>query len=266
MADYCPGRVLFFARSAEQPVLAAHRTKGGKVVFVRDNAIIAAEGTWEAKIVDLAGVPMTMGGAIGFQVENAMAAAAAAWTLGVPFQVIRHALETFICSSAKAPGRFNVLHFRGATIVLDYGHNVSALKALIDGIHHIPAERRVILYTATGDRRDQDIIAQGEVVANAFDEWVLFQDYSSRGRKEGEVVRLLQQGIKPGARVKRCHEPQGGERAAIEFTLNLMRPGDLLVVQVDQVLRAMEWIEQYLARLGHETPTADKPALVPAKG
>jgi len=266
MAAYCPGRVLFFARSAEQPVLAAHRAKGGKVVFVRDNAIFAAEGAWEAKIADLSAVPMTLGGTIGFQVENAMAAAGAAWTLGVPFQVIRHALETFVCSAAKVPGRFNVIHFRGATIVLDYGHNVSALKALIEGISHFPAERRLILYTATGDRRDQDIIDQGELVANAFDEWVLFQDISSRGRKDGEIAKLLKQGIKPGSRVKKCHEPAGRERAVIEYTLSLMQPGDLVVVQVDQVIAAMDWIEQYLAKLALETSPSDKPALVPTTG
>lgn len=262
MADYCPGRVLYFARSADQPVLAAHRAKGEKVCFVRDNAIIAAEGTWEAKIADLAGVPMTMDGAIGFQVENAMAAAAAAWTLGVPFQTIRHALETFAANPSKAPGRFNVINFRGATIVLDYGHNTSALRALIDGLNHFPCERRVILYTATGDRRDQDIIAQGELVAEAFDVWVLFQDFSARGRKPGEVPGLLRQGIKPTSRVKECIEVQGNERVAIEATLDLMQPGDLVLVQVDQVHAAMEWIEQYLNRLALEAPTAT----VPAKG
>lgn len=262
MADYCPGRVLYFARSADQSVLAAHRAKGGKVCFVRDNAIIAAEGTWEAKIADLTGVPMTMDGAIGFQVENAMAAAAAAWTLGVPFQTIRHALETFAANPTKAPGRFNVLNFRGATIVLDYGHNTSALRALIDGLNHFPCERRVILYTATGDRRDQDIIAQGELVAEAFDVWVLFQDVSARGRKPGEVPALLRKGIMPTSRVKECIEIHGNERQAIESTLDLMQPGDLVLVQVDQVHAAMEWIEQYLNRLALEAPTA----MVPAKG
>ncbi len=265
MADYCPGKVLFFARSADQPVLAAHRAKGGKVIFVRDNAIIAAEGTWEAKIADLAGVPMTMGGAIGFQVENAMSAAAAAWTLGVPFQIIRHALETFAANPTKAPGRFNVINFRGATIVLDYGHNTSALRALIDGLNHFPSERRVILYTATGDRRDQDIIAQGELVAEAFDVWVLFQDVSARGRKPGEVPALLRKGVKPTSRVKECIELEGNERYAIETTLDLMQPGDLMLVQVDQVHAAMEWIEQYLNRLALETPT-NQPATVPLKG
>lgn len=261
MADYCPGKVLFFARSADQPVLATHRAKGGKVVFVRDNALIAAEGTWEAKIVDLAAVPMTMGGAIGFQVENAMAAAAAAWTLGVPFQTIRHALETFAANPSKAPGRFNVINFRGATVVLDYGHNASALRALIDGLNNFPAERRVILYTATGDRRDQDIILQGEIVAEAFDVWVLFQDVSARGRQPGEVPALLRKGIKPTSRVKECIEIDGNERQAIESTLDLMQPGDLVLVQVDQVHAAMEWIEQYLNRLALEAP-----GKVPAKG
>lgn len=265
MADYCPGKVLYFARSADQPVLAAHRAKGGKVIFVRDNAIIAAEGTWEAKIADLSGVPMTMGGAIGFQVENAMSAAAAAWTLGVPFQIIRHALETFAANPSKAPGRFNVINFRGATIVLDYGHNTSALKALIDGLNHFPSERRVILYTATGDRRDQDIIAQGELVAEAFDVWVLFQDVSARGRKPGEVPALLRKGVKPTSRVKECIELEGNERYAIESTLDLMQPGDLVLVQVDQVHAAMEWIEQYLNRLALET-TTNQPASVPLKG
>ncbi len=265
MADYCPGKVLYFARSADQPVLAAHRAKGGKVCFVRDNAIIAAEGPWEAKIADLASVPMTMGGAIGFQVENAMSAAAAAWTLGVPFQIIRHALETFAATPSKAPGRFNVINFRGATIVLDYGHNASALRALIDGLNNFPAERRVILYTATGDRRDQDIIAQGELVAEAFDVWVLFQDTSARGRKPGEVPALLRKGIKPASRVKECIEIDGNERYAIESTLDLMQPGDLVLVQVDQVHAAMEWIEQYLSRLALESP-ANQTASVPAKG
>lgn len=265
MAEFCPGNVLYFARSAQQPVLAAHRAKGGKVVFVRDQAIMVAEGAWEAKIADLSSVPMTMGGTIGFQVENALAATGAAWTLGVPLQTIRHALETFVCNTAKAPGRFNVLHFRGATIVLDYGHNTSALKALIEALNQFPAERRVILYTATGDRRDQDIIEQGRLVADAFDEWVLFQDYSARGRQEGEIIRLLKQGIRPGSRVKKCHEPQGGERAAIEYTLSLMQPGDLLLVQVDQVIPAMEWIEQYLARKALESPPVSS-TLVPLKG
>ena len=44
MAEKCPGAVLYFSRHADDPVLGAHRQKNGRVLFVRDGVIIAAEG------------------------------------------------------------------------------------------------------------------------------------------------------------------------------------------------------------------------------
>ncbi|MDZ4686651.1 MAG: cyanophycin synthetase [Planctomycetaceae bacterium] len=260
MAAFCPGKVLFFARSSEQPVLAAHRARGGKVVFIRDNALIAAEGEWEAKIADLSAVPLTMGGLIGFQIENTMAAAAGAWTLGVPLQTIRHALETFVNTAAKAPARFNVTKFRGATIVIDYGHNVSAIEALLEAFGQMPHERRLIVYTAAGDRRDEDIIRQAELIADGFDHWVLYEDACTRGRADGEVIRLMKQGIQQGKRLKSCLETRG-EFNAISMTLDMMRAGDLVLVQADQVEAAIQFVDDYLARLA-QSPTATNPVSV----
>ncbi len=45
MAARCEGRVLFFARSESEPILAAHRAAGGCVAFVRHGWIVIAEGT-----------------------------------------------------------------------------------------------------------------------------------------------------------------------------------------------------------------------------
>ncbi len=72
-------------------------------------------------------MPLTHGGHVGFQVENALAAAAAAWVLGVPCEVILAGLESFVADLERAPARFNLLEFNGATVVLDYGHNISSL-------------------------------------------------------------------------------------------------------------------------------------------
>ena len=44
MAEHCPGSVIFFARDGDHPVIAAHRAAGGRAVFVRDEAIVLAEG------------------------------------------------------------------------------------------------------------------------------------------------------------------------------------------------------------------------------
>jgi cyanophycin synthetase len=254
MAAFCPGKVLFFARSPVQPVLAAHRARGGKVVFVRDGALFAAEGDWEAKIADLAQVPLTIGGLIGFQIENAMAAAAGAWTLGVPFQTIRHALETFVNTTAKAPARFNVVKFGGATIVIDYGHNASAIEALLEAFGQMPHERRLIVYTAAGDRRDEDIIRQAQLIADGFDHWVLYEDACTRGRPDGDVIRLMKQGLAGGKRLKRWQETRG-EFQAIALTLDQMQPGDLVLVQADQVELAIQFVHDHLTRLAQRLAT-----------
>ena len=253
MAEFCPGKTLFFSRSPSNPIVVAHRAKGGKVVYVRNNCIMAAEGSWEARIALLDSVPLTFGGAIGFQVENAMAAASAAWTLGVAFEVIRHALETFVNDTQKVPARFNVLQFQGSTIVIDYGHNAAALMALCDAFDKMPHERRLIVYTAAGDRRDEDIIRQAELIGNAFDVMFLYEDACTRGRVDGEVCRLMREGFARGTRL----QPQNvietrGEMRAIEMTLRKMVPGDLVLIQADQVEEAIAFVHQLLPKLAAE--------------
>ncbi|MDB5347620.1 MAG: cyanophycin synthetase [Schlesneria sp.] len=259
MAEYCPGKVLYFSKSIDNPILAAHRAKGGKVVYVQNNCIMASEGSWEARIALLDSVPLTFGGLIGFQVENAMAAAAAAWTLGVPFEVIRHALETFVNDSQKVPARFNVVQFRGSTIVIDYGHNSAALVALCEAFDKMPHERRLIVYTAAGDRRDEDIIHQAELIANGFDEMVLYEDQCRRGRADGEVISLMRQGLALGKRMQshRVFETRG-EMIAIEMTLRRMHPGDLVLIQADQVEEAIAFVQQLLPKLAAEHMTASR--------
>ena len=258
MAEYCPGKVLFFSRSPENTIVAAHRAKGGKVVYVQNNCIMASEGAWEARIAILDSVPLTFGGLIGFQVENVMAAAAAAWTLGVPFEMIRNALESFVNDSQKVPARFNVVQFRGSTVVIDYGHNSAALIALCEAFEKMPHERRLIVYTAAGDRRDEDIIGQAEIIGNAFDEMVLYEDQCRRGREDGEVIRLMRQGLAMGSRLQsnQIHETRG-EMVAIEMMLRRMRPGDLVLIQADQVEEAIAFVQQLLPKLAaeHLTPS-----------
>lgn len=254
MAEYCPGKTLFFSKSPTNPLIVSHRAKGGKVVYVRNNCIIAAEGSWEARIALLDSVPLTFGGVIGFQVENAMAAASAAWTLGVPFEMIRHALETFVNDTQKVPARFNVLQFQGSTIVIDYGHNAAALLALCEAFDKMPHERRLVVYTAAGDRRDEDIIRQAELIANAFDVMVLYEDACTRGREDGEVCRLMRRGFELGKRLlaENIIETRG-EMKAIEMTLRRMVPGDLVLIQADQVEEAIVFVQQFLTKLATET-------------
>ncbi|MGE0802560.1 MAG: cyanophycin synthetase [Lautropia sp.] len=241
MADVCPGSVIWFARSAQQPVIAQNRAQGHRVVYVDGDRIVAAEGEREEAIT-LAGVPLTLGGRIGFQVENAMAAIAAAWALALPWPAIRAALATFDSDAATTPGRFNRMDYRGATVIADYGHNPDAIAALIAAVEALPAERRTVVISGAGDRRDQDLTRQTELLGAAFDTVILYQDAAQRGRADGEVLALLRAGLAGAARAREIVEVRG-EIKAIDKALAGLVAGDLCLVLVDQVPEALAHLQ-----------------------
>ena len=92
----------------------------------------------------------------------------------------------------KVPGRFNVLEIHGATVIVDYGHNAHALAALVAAVGQVSATRiaRACISTA-GDRRDCDLLRQGQLLGEAFDRVILYEDHYTRGRADGEIIRLL---------------------------------------------------------------------------
>ena len=246
MAPYCPGSVIFFARDAQHPLIVAHRARGGRAVIVRNETVVLAEGNREQPVTSLGAVPLTRDGKIGFQVDNVLAATAAGWSVGVPCEVMRAALATFTSDTRSTPGRFNVLDYEEATIVVDYGHNADALVALIDAISRMPHDRRLVVYTAAGDRRDVDIIRQAEIIGNGFDHVIIYEDKCTRGRPDGEVVSLMHRGLARRTRAAEIIEPRG-EQHAIETGLRMLLPGDLILVQIDQVDPSLAFIEQFLA-------------------
>jgi cyanophycin synthetase len=246
MAPYCPGSVIFFARNPQHPLIVAHRARGGRAVIVRNDSVVLAEGNREQRVTNLGAVPLTRDGKIGFQVDNVLAATAACWSVGVPCEVMRVALSTFTSDTRSTPGRFNVLQYEEATIVVDYGHNADALVALIDAIGRMPHDRRLVVYTAAGDRRDADIIRQAEIIGNGFDHVIIYEDKCTRGRPDGQVVSLMHRGLARSTRVAEIIETRG-EQHAIEAGLRMLLPGDLILVQIDQVDPSLAFIEQFLA-------------------
>ena len=248
MAAQCPGSVIFFATDPQQPVLATHRAQGRRCVTVEDGHIVATEGSWRLRI-PLQEVPLTRHGSIGFQVENAMAALGAAWGVGLSWHVIRAGLASFVNDSDNAPGRFNVMDYRGATVIADYGHNPDAMRALVAAVQAMPARRRSVVISGAGDRRDEDIREQTQILGAAFDEVILYQDACQRGRQDGEVIGLLRQGLQGASRTTRVDEIRG-EFLAIDTALERLQPGDLCLVLVDQVQEALAHLAERVNAAG----------------
>lgn len=253
MGDSCPGKVIYFACDRTHPVMAMHRAQGKRIIFLDGKDIVAMEGNVEQRIA-LQDIPVTAGGAIGFQIENAMAAAGAGWALGLDWETIRAGLKSFVNDAASAPGRFNVFDYRGATLIADYGHNPDAIRALVQAIDAMPdksSKRRSVVISGAGDRRDEDIREQTEILGDAFDTAVLYQDQCQRGRADGEVLALLQEGLKNARRTRNVKEIRG-EFLAIDTALADLQAGDLCLILVDQVEEALAHIEKRIAEAGRK--------------
>ena len=237
MAPKCPGQVIFFARDFQHPVITAHRAQGKRTVSVDGDAIVVCEGSWR-ETLPLRDIPITRNGTIGFQVENVMASVAAAWGLGLDWDTIRNGLASFVNDADNAPGRFNVMDYRGATVIADYGHNPDAMRALVSAVEAMPANRRSVVISGAGDRRDEDIREQTAILGQAFDDIILFQDACQRGRSDGEVLQLLREGLAQCSRASHVEDVYG-EFLAIDTALKRLNPGDLCLVLVDQVEEAL---------------------------
>jgi cyanophycin synthetase len=246
MAKYCPGSVCFFALDPDHTVVAEHRAAGGRAVIVRDGTIILAEGNRELPLVDVRRVPLTHEGRVSFQVENTLAAVAAAWGLGLTREIIRAGLETFANDIDHVPGRFNLLEVNGAAVVVDYGHNTSSLMAMLDTLKQFPHEQRMAVYTAAGDRRDVDMVRQGELLGDAFDRVILYEDHYVRGRQPGEIMTRFKEGLQRGSRVEFVQEIFGAVKG-IETALAALQPGDLLLLQADTIDETVDYVRKYLA-------------------
>jgi cyanophycin synthetase len=245
MGDECPGQVIFFARDSHHPRIASHRARGRRVVFVEKGELVAVEAKVQHRL-PLSSVPITHGGAIGFQVENTLAAVAACWGLNMPWADIVQGISSFVSDAAKVPGRFNMMNYRGATLVADYGHNPDAINALVQAFKALPigeAGRRTVVISGAGDRRDEDLREQTRILGESFDQVILYEDQCQRGRADWEVVKIMREGLQGALRTTQIEEIRG-EFVAIDTALSRLNSGDQCLILVDQVEQAVAYLEE----------------------
>ncbi len=99
------------------------------------------------------------------------------------------------------------------------------------------------MISGAGDRRDEDLTRQTELLGAAFDSVILYQDQAQRGRADGEVLALLRKGLAGAVRTTRIAEIRG-ELLAIDTALGELSAGDLCLVLVDQVDEALAHLER----------------------
>jgi cyanophycin synthetase len=89
------------------------------------------------------------------------------------------------------------------------------------------------------------MIRQGELLGNAFDRVIIYEDHYTRGREPGEITRLIARGLADGERVTEVLEIRGSIQA-IQTALAKIQPGELLLIQADEIEEAIGCLKRYL--------------------
>jgi len=240
MADRCNGAIALTTTaepgSANSRAVEQHLASGGLggrvETGVDGEVLVVRRGSQAIVRLPLQDIQITWHGAARMHVANALAAATGAVALGISAKSVTEGLRTF----AGSPGRVERHLIEGREIVLDYGHNIAALRALAELIERIADGRRVVgVVSMPGDRRDEDRIAFGALAGTIFDR-LFVAEPAVRGRPTGEAAGLL---IEAAA-----HDASGGpsrsgqptfvpdESEATRAAFAASEPGDLLVLCV----------------------------------
>lgn len=252
MKEKAGGKIIFFTMNPEHEAVQQHLQSGGTAIICEPHIqpgietasqaqngsewIVIHRGKHITPLMPVHEIPATMEGLARMNIENAMAAVGMAVAAGIPTETIRNALATFQTSYEQSPGRLNFHHGHPFTVMMDYAHNpagLTHLRNLITGLkknHH----RVIGVLSASGDRRDQDILKMGRLAGEMFDELIL-KDDDLRGRKAGDAQRLLEQGAREAGMQRSCIHHITPESEAVATALRMAQAGDLVVVLATEI-------------------------------
>ncbi|MHC4837406.1 MAG: cyanophycin synthetase [Planctomycetota bacterium] len=191
-------------------------------------------------------IPATLDGRALHNVQNAMFAAAITFSMGVGIEDIRHGLRTFDTSFFQAPGRMNIFHDHPFKVIMDYGHNPAAVKAMVDLVGRLDVDgRRRVVLAAPGDRRDEDVQEIARLCAGKFDHYVCRRDDGLRGRESDEIPMMLRETLLAEGVPAESIEIIPDETAAVQHGLESSRRDDLLLVFADAIARTWKQIQEF---------------------
>jgi len=233
----------YFSHNPHNPRIAAHCAKGGIAIVPENGCLTILNGSDRIQVETFANIPITFNGMADFNISNAMAAVLAAYAEGVSMEDIRTALMHFKPSVALTPGRMNFFQFRNFSVIVDFAHNPHGFKAISRLVGSFDATVKIAIIAGTGDRRDEDIIHIAEEAATIFDELIVRQDISLRGRPGQEIIDLVVKGIQNIDPSKKTTIIER-ESEAIDFAFINAPKDSLIFITSDMIINAVEYIQQ----------------------
>ena len=185
---------LFSKNKNNNLLLNTHIQNGGLAVYLENEMIRVCYNKQCYDLITINEIPLFFQGKALFMSDVVLAVAATLTAFGMHPDKIFQALSSFKPTFENLPGRFNVFEKSNYTLIMDYAHNKPSFNAVKLFLSHYK-NYKIGIFDAPGDRTDNEIIELGSIAATVFGEVVLYDGVDSRGRKNGEVCKLLQTGL-----------------------------------------------------------------------
>jgi cyanophycin synthetase len=251
MADHTSARhICYVTRDPGHALVREHIREGGRAAVLErglngDQIVLYDKGA-QLPLIWTHLIPATFEGKALHNVENAMFAAAMAFSLGKSLDDIRTGLRTFDMTFFQAPGRLNVFDEHGFRVILDYGHNPAAIKAMVETVYRMaPKGRRIVVIMIPGDRRPADIEANTRLLAGCFDHFIAKQNDDRRGRADGELPELIRESLMRHGIASDQISVIPDEEAAIDAALRMAEPDDLVLIFGEKTTRCWNQIVSF---------------------
>ncbi|MFT5285039.1 MAG: cyanophycin synthetase [Planctomycetota bacterium] len=248
LVDRAGGDVIYFSLRDDNPVVAQHLKEGGVAVVLNEGEVLIQSKEPTLRVIPIIEAPITMRGLATFNTANVLAAVAALYGLGVPVDLIRNGMRTFHPSVTQNPGRMNVIDFLNFKVIIDYAHNVPAVEALGRSLPLLTAGRKIVVAHGTGSRPEAGIREFGAALASVYD-FIVVTELDPRDRRIGETTELIFTGAIdakfPTDQIEIVMDPL----VAVDRAFAVVQPGDLIVIQVDQVEPMLNRVMAHFERL-----------------
>ncbi|NND82436.1 MAG: Mur ligase [Gammaproteobacteria bacterium] len=238
----------WFSLEEQNELVQAHIGSGQRAVFLRDGELVYHHAGDEHNYGAAADLPMTFGGTARHNIQNALGVIGLCHALGLPSEAIQAGLHKFGSTADDNPGRGNRYQLENCSVVVDFAHNEHSMRAVVDMVAHMPANKRLAMFGHAGDRADKEIqdltnaVADLDASAYIINE---LEDYL-RGRELGDIPALARDCLHArGVSDEQIHvvpDPLSGTKLALE----LAQEGDLLLLFV---LDQREQVHQLLSEL-----------------
>lgn len=237
--------IAYFSMDEKNPTIKEHSKKGGISAIYENGYITIKKGDWKIRVDKATHVPLTFNGTVGFMIQNVLAATLTTFLWGYKTEDIKMSLATFVPSAAHTPGRMNIFKFKDFKILVDFAHNPSGFNGIKEYLHTIEATEKVGVISATGDRKNDDIIETARIAAHMFDKVIICQEKYLRGRLQDELVELLLTGLKevnPNIEIKIINNSED----CMKYVVENAAPGSFVTILSDSIHDAILKSTYYL--------------------